>query len=247
MARRGPVAHFLGRLLGSICVVIAAFVILSICAVLALRYVSPVTSAFMVEARVAAWFDDDPRPYRLRYQWRDMRLVSPQAAIAVVASEDQQFPYHAGFDVRAIRKAMDEAEDGGRLRGASTISQQVAKNLFLWSGRSLLRKGLEAWFTVLIEWLWPKQRILEVYLNIAQFGRGIYGVQAASTQFFHKDARNLSTGESALLAAVLPNPIRMRADRPSRYMQRRQREIQEQMHALGGARYLQQMLKPQTT
>lgn len=219
-----------------------AFLLLSVGAVVTLRYVTPFSSSFMVKARFAAWFDSDPRPWRLQYDWRPIREISPQAAIAVVASEDQQFPYHNGFDVRAIRKALADAEDGGTLRGASTISQQVAKNLFLWSGRSFVRKGLEAWFTVLIEWLWPKQRILEVYLNIAEFGRGIYGVQAAATVYFHKDARRLGTSEAALLAAVLPNPLRLKADRPSRYVQRRQREIQEQMRALGGPAWLRGVL-----
>ena len=217
---------------------VLAFVLLSLGAVLALRYVAPISSSFMIREGTAAWFDADPRPWQLRYQWRSVRDISPQLAIAVVASEDQRFPIHRGFDVRAIRKALAEAEDGGRVRGASTISQQVAKNLFLWSGRSFVRKGLEAWFTVLIEWLWPKQRILEVYLNIAQFGRGIYGAQAASSVFFQKDARALDAGDAALLAAVLPNPVRLRADRPSDYVQRRQHEIQEQVRTLGGPAWL---------
>lgn len=219
-----------------------AFLLLSLGSVLALRYVAPVSSSFMVRARLIAWFDADPRPYQLRYDWRHLRDISPQLAIAVVASEDQLFPSHRGFDVRAIRKALAEAEDGGPVRGASTISQQVAKNLFLWSGRSLARKGLEAWFTVLIEWLWPKQRILEIYLNIAQFGHGIYGAQAAATVYFHKDARLLGAGEAALLAAVLPNPVRMRVDRPSRYVERRQREIQTQVRTLGGPAWLRGVL-----
>jgi monofunctional glycosyltransferase len=213
-------------------------VLLSVLSVLLLRYVNPWTSAFMVDARIAAWFDDDPRPWRLQHVWRDYSQISAQLPLAVVASEDQRFPDHRGFDIKQIRKAMDEAQRGRRARGASTISQQVAKNLFLWNGRSWVRKGLEVWFTVLIETLWPKRRILEVYLNSAEFGRGIYGAEAAAQAFFHKNAARLTRDEAARLAAVLPNPVRMRADRPSRYVQRRQREIAAQMAALGGTAYL---------
>ena len=215
-----------------------AAVLLSVLSVLLLRYVNPWTSAFMVDARIASWFDDDPRPWRLQHVWRDYPQISAQLPLAVVASEDQRFPDHRGFDIKQIRKAMDEAQRGRRARGASTISQQVAKNLFLWNGRSWVRKGLEVWFTVLIETLWPKRRILEVYLNSAEFGRGIYGAEAAAQAFFHKNASRLTRDEAARLAAVLPNPVRMRADRPSRYVQRRQREIAAQMAALGGTAYL---------
>lgn len=212
--------------------------LLSVLAVLLLRFVNPWTSAFMVDARVASWFDDDPRPWRLQHTWRDYAQISRQLPLAVVASEDQRFPTHRGFDLEQIRKAMDDAQRGRRARGASTISQQVAKNLFLWNGRSWVRKGLEAWFTLLIETLWPKQRILEVYVNIAQFGRGIYGAEAAAQAFYRKPASRLTREEAARLAAVLPNPVRMRADRPSTYVQRRQREIAGQMAALGGTAYL---------
>ena len=215
-----------------------AFLLLSIAAVFTLRFVDPWTSAFMVDARVASWFDRDPQPLHLQYQWRDYDAISRQLALAVVASEDQRFPEHDGFDFRQIRKAMDDAERGRRSRGASTISQQVAKNLFLWSGRSWVRKGLEAWFTVLIETSWPKRRILEVYLNVAEFGRGIYGGEAAAQAFFRKPAARLTRDEAARLAAVLPNPLRFHADRPSRYVQRRQVEIAVQMAALGGTAYL---------
>jgi monofunctional biosynthetic peptidoglycan transglycosylase len=217
---------------------VLAAVLLSVLSVLLLRYVNPWTSAFMVDARITSWFDDDPRPWRLQHVWRDYSQISSQLPLAVVASEDQRFPEHRGFDIRQIRKAMDEAQRGRRARGASTISQQVAKNLFLWNGRSWVRKGLEAWFTVLIETLWPKRRILEIYLNSAEFGRGIYGAEAAAQAFFHKNAARLTREEAARLAAVLPNPVRMRADRPSRYVQRRQREIAAQMAALGGTAYL---------
>jgi monofunctional biosynthetic peptidoglycan transglycosylase len=164
---------------------IVCAVLLSILAVAALRFVDPWTSAVMVNARVDSWFDADPRPWHLRQEWRDYDRISGELALAVVAAEDQLFPEHHGFDFQQIQKAMDEAERGRRSRGASTITQQVAKNIFLWNGRSYVRKGLEAWFTLLIETLWPKRRILEIYLNIAEFGPGIYGAEAASQAFFH--------------------------------------------------------------
>jgi monofunctional glycosyltransferase len=159
----------------------------------------------------------------------------------VIAAEDQQFPFHTGFDLKSIRDAVRENAHRKRPRGASTISQQVAKNLFLWNGGGYVRKGLEAWFTVLIELLWPKERILEVYLNVAQFGRGVFGVEAASHTFWRKPAARLSRTEAATLAAVLPNPIRLRADRPSRYVQSRRDWILGQMSGLGGREYLEEV------
>jgi monofunctional biosynthetic peptidoglycan transglycosylase len=167
-----------------------------------------------------------------------LEQISPHAAIAVIASEDQQFPFHTGFDFDSIREAVRASEHGRRLRGASTISQQVAKNLFLWPGHSFVRKGLEAYFTVLIEVLWPKERILEMYLNVAQFGNGIYGVEAAARRFWHEPARRVSSTEAALLAAVLPDPLRMHAERPSRYVLTRRDQILGQMRGLGGPAYL---------
>ncbi len=214
-----------------------AWLLVSVITVLLLRWLNPVTSAMMVEARVQAWAAQR-HEYRTEYQWVSLEQISPHAAIAVVASEDQLFPFHAGFDFNSIRAAVRASEQGKRLRGASTISQQVSKNLFLWSGHSFVRKGLEAYFTVLIEALWPKERILETYLNVAQFGDGIYGVQAAAQRFWHKSARNLSSSEAALLAAVLPNPVQMHAERPSRYVALRRDQILAQMRELGGAGYL---------
>ncbi len=206
-------------------------------AVLLLRWLRPLTTAFMLEAAAQAWAAQDRR-YHTDYQWVSLEQISPHAAIAVIASEDQQFPFHAGFDFDSIREAVRTSERGKRLRGASTISQQVAKNLFLWPGHSFVRKALEAYFTVLIEALWPKERILEMYLNVAQFGDGVYGVQAAAYRFWHKPARQLSSDEAALLAAVLPNPLRMHAERPSRYVSQRREWILAQMRGLGGAGYL---------
>jgi monofunctional glycosyltransferase len=220
---------------------IGAALLLSVLAVLALRFVHPWTTAFIVEARVGSWFDNDPHPWKLQRQWRDRDTISPQLQLAVIASEDQRFPEHDGFDFDQIQKSLDAAERTGRSRGASTISQQVAKNLFLWGGHSWVRKGLEAWFTVLIEWLWPKQHILEMYLNIAQFGRGIYGAEAAAQAFYHKPAARLTAAEAARMAAVLPNPKRLRIDAPSKYVLHRQEQIEAQMRVLGGTAYLQQL------
>lgn len=234
--------RFIVRVLRWALVAGLAFVLLSAGLILALRWINPPTTAFMVAARVHSWFDPDPNPYHAQQSWRSLAAISPQAAIAVVASEDQQFPMHRGFDVGQIRKALAEAERGRRARGASTITQQTAKNLFLWSGHSYVRKALEAWCTVLMEAFWPKRRILEVYLNVIELGRGVYGVQAASQLYFRHDARSLSASEAALLAAVLPNPIRLRADRPSRYVLGRREQIQAQARALGGPAYLHGIL-----
>ena len=232
--QRGRIARPLFKWLGAL---LLGWVAVSVVAVLLLRWLNPLTSAMMVEARVQAWAAQR-HDYRTDYQWVNLEQISPHAAIAVVASEDQLFPFHAGFDFNSIRAAVRASEQGKHLRGASTISQQVAKNLYLWSGHSFVRKGLEAYFTVLIEALWPKERILEMYLNIAQFGDGIYGVQAASQRFWHKNARVLNSSEGALLAAVLPNPVQMHADRPSRYVAMRRDQILAQMRELGGAAYL---------
>jgi len=169
----------------------------------------------------------------IRYHWVDWRNISPHVALAAVAAEDQKFPEHFGFDFKSMVDALKEKGEGGSLRGASTISQQVAKNLFLWKGRSFIRKGLEAYFTVLIEVLWPKRRILEVYLNIAEFGDGIYGVDAAANRFFHKPPSRLTKRESALLSAVLPNPIKLKVAAPSAYVRQRAQRIESQMRNLG--------------
>jgi monofunctional biosynthetic peptidoglycan transglycosylase len=192
----------------------------------------------MLQKTVSVMGEGQPR-HPLRYHWMPWDLISPHAGMAVIAAEDQKFPHHLGFDLDAIANVLADYQEGDRLRGASTISQQVAKNLFLWSGRSFLRKGLETYFTVLIELLWPKQRILEIYVNIAEFGPGIFGVEAASQAYFNKSAMALQPFEAALLAAVLPNPARLRVSNPSPYVRDRQRWIIHQMQQLGGTAYLQ--------
>lgn len=214
------------------------FALASVSQVIMLRFVDPPFSAMMLERQLGAWGEGD-WSFRVAYDWRDSAQIAPSLPISLVAAEDQRFPSHHGFDLEAIEKARDHNARGGRLRGASTISQQVVKNLFLWQGRSWLRKGLEAWYTVLIEALWSKQRILEVYANVAEFGDGVYGAQAAARSFWGKDAAQLSPAQSALLAAVLPAPQRYVATRPGPYVQRRANWIQRQTRQLGGPAYLQ--------
>ena len=241
--RRGgaPTRRQGGRLVRSLLrgfvILLLSWVLLTATSVLLLRWLRPLTSAFMLQASAAAWRAQD-HSYRTDFRWVSLEQISPNAALAVIASEDQQFPFHAGFDFNSIRAAVRASERGRRLRGASTISQQVAKNLFLWPEHSFVRKGLEAYFTVLIETLWPKERILEMYLNIAQFGDGIFGVQTAAQRFWHKPALRLTSSEAALLAAVLPNPLRLHADRPSHYVLTRRNWILAQMRDLGGPAYL---------
>ena len=214
-----------------------AWVALGIASVAVLRWIPPPLSAVMVHDWLDARWRGDAA-YRLRYRWVAWDSVAKVLPLSLVAAEDQRFPLHHGFDFVQIQKALDAADDGARLRGASTISQQVAKNLFLWKGRSFVRKGLEAYFTVLIEALWPKRRILEVYLNIAQFGDGIYGADAASAAFFRTTPARLDARQAALLAAVLPNPLRLRADKPGAYVLRRAAWIEQQTQSLGGIDYL---------
>jgi monofunctional biosynthetic peptidoglycan transglycosylase len=213
------------------------FVAVTVLQVLALRVIDPPTSTFMLDRQWQALRNDEA-DFALRYEWKDWDALSPELPIALVAAEDQQFPTHSGFDLAAIDRALESNAKGGRVRGASTISQQVAKNLFLWDGRSWLRKGVEAWYTVLIEALWPKRRILEVYANIAEFGDGIYGAEAAARAYFGKPAQRLSAIESARLAAVLPSPKRYRVLAPGPYVQRRTAWIARQARNLDGPAYL---------
>ena len=216
------------------------FVLATTLQVAALRFVDPPTSAFMLARQGEAWRQGD-WGFRVAHDWRGLDQISPYLPLAVIAAEDQHFATHPGFDLDAIEKAIDHNARGKRVRGGSTISQQVAKNLFLWQGRSWLRKGLEAWYTLLIEALWPKTRILEVYVNVAEFGDGIYGAQAAARRYWDKDASALSAEQSARLAAVLPAPRRYSATRPGPYVQRRAAWIQRQMRQLGGREYLDEL------
>lgn len=217
------------RLLRWIFLLLLGVVFLGVLVVLPWRWMALPTSAFMLAER---WQSDS----EIDYRWTPYEHISPQLAIAVVASEDQKFPEHYGFDLDSIIDALSSRQK--RVRGASTISQQVAKNLYLWGGRSYLRKGIEAYLTLLIEGLWPKQRILEVYLNVAEFAPGIYGAEAASQRLFGKPANRLTLHESSLLAAVLPNPKRMRVTPPSDYVSNRAQDIRREVRRLGGPPYL---------
>lgn len=197
-------------------------------------------SAVMVERQVGAWLTGN-FSYVAHSDWVSMDEMSPWMGLAVIAAEDQKFPEHWGFDVLAIEKALAHNErNENRIRGASTLSQQTAKNLFLWDGRSWVRKGLEAGLTLGIETVWSKKRILTVYLNIAEFGEGVFGVEAASQRYFHKPASKMTMAEAALLAAVLPNPIRFKASAPSGYVRSRQAWILRQMRQLGGEGFMRE-------
>ena len=208
----------------------------SIVLVLLLRFIPPPGTALMVERKIESWFDGEP--IDLQRDWQSWDNISDDLKVAVMAGEDQKFPEHWGFDFGAIQAALAHNERGGSIRGASTLSQQVAKNLFLWSGRSWLRKGLEAWFTALIEVFWPKQRILEVYLNSVEWDAGVFGAEAAARHHFGVSARSLSRQQASLLAAVLPNPRVYSASHPSAYVARRAGWIRQQMSQLGGDNYL---------
>ncbi|MBE2210694.1 MAG: monofunctional biosynthetic peptidoglycan transglycosylase [Xanthomonadaceae bacterium] len=217
---------------------LAVFVLVfPIVQVMALRFIDPPFSSFMTIRQFQAWGSGD-FGFRIAHDWRDLDQMSPNVPVALIAAEDQRFADHAGFDMQAIEKARDSNERGRRIRGGSTITQQTAKNLFLWSGAGWtrwLRKALETWYTFWMELFWPKTRILEMYANFAEFGDGVYGAQAAARTWFHKDASRLTATEAARLAAVLPNPKRYSVAKPGPYVQRRTRAIQRQMRYIGGA------------
>lgn len=195
--------------------------------VLLLRFVNPPTTAFIIARRLEA-----KGPFVLKHQWVPRASIAPAMQLAVIAAEDQKFPVHHGFDVEAIEDALEDHLEGRSSRGASTLTQQVAKNLFLWAGRSWVRKGLEAYFTVLLELLWSKARILEVYLNIAELGSGVFGVEAASRVNFGKPAAQLTAHEAALVAGVLPNPRARRVTAPTPQVAQRIGWIEDQARRL---------------
>lgn len=212
------------------------FIVFSVAGVFILRWINPVTSSIMIQRQLETLIDGDFRI--VDYDWVSYDEVSPHLPIAIIAAEDQNFPNHSGFDFKQIEKSLEDHKRGRRLRGASTITQQVAKNLFLWESRSFFRKGIEAYFTVLIELLWDKKRILEVHLNIAEMGDMIFGAGAASLSHFKKSPAKITRSQAALIAATLPNPKRYSASRPSNYILNRQAWIIRQMNSLGGKNYL---------
>lgn len=210
---------------------VLTLLLLLLALLLTFRFVSPPTSAFMLQS-----------PYPVNQQWVSIDKLPAHVALAVVASEDQRFPMHFGVDMTEIKNALERLEDGGGLRGASTLSQQTAKNLLLWPGRSLMRKGLEATLALSLEVIWGKKRILEVYLNIAEFGKGIYGVEAASQHYFGKQASRLSVNEAARLAVLLPAPRNRDPSRLTPYLSQRVTWVEQQMRQLG-AGYLKPILE----
>jgi len=216
------------------------FIFISIFSVLLLKWLNPPTTSIMIQRKVEALISWNDRQM-IAYEWFSYDDISKQMAIAVIAAEDQNFPFHFGFDFEQIEKAIEQSNRGRKLRGASTITQQVAKNLFLWEGRSFIRKGFEAYFTVLIELLWSKERILEVYLNVIETGDMIFGVGAASQIYFKKLPAKLTRSQAALITATIPNPKRFSAKRPSGYILRRQSWILGQMSSLGGTSYLKNL------
>ena len=200
-----------------------AFALLSVALVLLLRFVPVWVTPYMVVDAVRNVRTED---YHLRKRWVPLEKISPQLRMAVIAGEDQRFAEHRGFDVTEMRKMLREhREKGRRIRGCSTISQQTAKNVFTFCTNTALRKGLEAWWTFLIERLWGKERILEVYLNVAEMGPGTFGAEAAARRFFDKPASKLGRSEASLIAACLPNPVLYRVDAPSDYVRRRRNWI----------------------
>jgi monofunctional biosynthetic peptidoglycan transglycosylase len=205
----------------------------SVFLILIMAIFPPVTTAFI---EIDRWTNEDK--YEIQYQWVSWDNISPYVPLAMICAEDQKFTDHYGFDLESIEEAWDERQQGKRFRGASTISQQVAKNLFLWPGKFFFRKGMEAYFTVLIELFWSKKRILEMYVNIAQFGEGVYGVKEAGQKYFKKEASKITYYEAALMGAVLPNPVRLKINRPSNYVKERTEWILLQMDQMGWERFI---------
>ncbi len=207
------------------------FFVLSIVSVIVYKWVPvPITPLMLI--RDVEQIGND-KGVIMEHDWVPLEEISPKLQLAVVCSEDQNYLRHFGVDWGAIQKAMKENEKGKRVRGGSTITQQTAKNVFLWQGRSYFRKGLELWFTLLIEVFWSKERIMEVYLNSIEMGNGIYGAEAASQHWFHKSAKKLSKDEAAAIAAILPNPLRYKANPANGYISGRKAWIKQQMNFWG--------------
>lgn len=211
------------------------FVVVTVGWVTLLKWVPVYVTPLMVERSIGNWGDSTFKTYK---RWMPLESLSPNIAMAVMASEDTRFLSHNGFDWVEIDNAIDEHKKGKKLRGASTISQQTAKNVFLLHGRSWIRKGFEAYFTFLIELVWGKERILEVYLNVAEMGRGIYGAEAAAERLFNTRGAKLTPYQSALIASSLPNPLERRANAPTAYMGRRAKEIQKMMKLIPRPEFL---------
>lgn len=230
MTRKPWVKNLLLRLRKLIIIVF----ILQLIYLIALRWINPPITI----TQLNNWFS-----YGLKRDYIDFDAMSPNIRLAVMASEDQLFPDHNGFDISSIKKALANNKKSKRIRGASTISQQVAKNVFLWQGRSWFRKGLEVYFTFMIELLWSKERILEMYLNVSEMGTGIFGIEAASKKYFKKSASKLTRTEAARIAACLPNPKKYKAEPASPYVSRRTSWILTQMNNLEGDEDIEKLLE----
>ncbi|OCL23475.1 monofunctional biosynthetic peptidoglycan transglycosylase [Gilliamella sp. wkB171] len=215
--------------------VVIGLMLLSIFLILIMRWIDPIGSMLMVERKIVNWGITQQR------EWKDWDAISDNIKIAVIASEDQNFATHWGFDFDAINRALIHNQNAKKIRGASTITQQVAKNIFLWPSRSWLRKAIESWFTIWIELIWSKQRTLEIYLNSVEWGEGIFGIEAASRYYFNVSANQLTPYQASLLAATLPNPRKWSPTNPTNYVQKKAEWIRAQMANLGGKNYLKQM------
>ena len=227
MKKKGSLINKILRVLR---IALYAFFISSILTVILYRFVNPPFTPLMLIRCTEQVVNGEE--LSMKKDWVSIREISPNLQTAVVASEDIHFLTHFGFDFEAIQKANKLNKKGSKLRGASTISQQTAKNVFLWPGRSWVRKGVEAYFTLLIETFWSKQRIMEVYLNVIEMGNGIYGAEAASQKYFRKPAAELTKGQAALIAAVLPNPRKWHPDTPTSYILRKKNKIMEVMRKI---------------
>jgi len=230
----------IGKLLFNLVKFILIYILCTFIIIAVFIFINPAVTPFMQEKDSESMMNLFI-PNSIEHNWRSSNNISTYAKLAVIASEDQLFKDHFGFDFEQIQKAWRDKERGRRVRGASTISMQVAKNLFLFKSKDFVRKGFEAYYTLVIELLWTKSRILEVYLNVAQFGDNIFGVGTASKIFFNRESSNLKLVQAATLAAVLPNPARFSASRPSCYIRFRRANIIRQMYQIGWKKYLEQM------
>lgn len=212
--------------------IVISFAALSVGLALLYRFVAVPFTPLMVIRCAEQWSAGDK--LTMKHDWVSLEEISPHLQLAAVCSEDQNFLTHGGFDWNAIEKAIEYNESGRRIRGGSTITQQTVKNVFLWPGRSYLRKGLEAWFTVLAELLWSKERILTIYLNSIEMGPGIYGAEAAAQHWFRKPAKKLTADEAVAITAILPNPRKYSANPPGPYIARRKQWVKKQMRLWGG-------------
>jgi monofunctional biosynthetic peptidoglycan transglycosylase len=241
MAQRKKNQSFFQKIKRLVFKTIYYFFVLSIGGVVVFKFLPIPFTMTMIDRKFNSIAKGDDS--EIHYKWRSYANTSREMHLAAVAAEDQNFPNHWGFEFKAMEKAHSNNMKGKKVRGASTISQQVAKNVFLWQGRSYFRKALEFYFTGLIELIWGKKRILEVYVNVAEMGKNTFGAQAAAERIFKKSAKDLSRAEAARLAAVLPSPNKWSAAKPGPYVTRRTATIQKYMRNLGGIKYLEGLRK----